>query len=284
MGRYNPEDYVLKGTENKERQKIRREILKGIIEKTFKLIRERFPLIPITEDLRINMKPYQSVLSPKKYDECVNEVEEFKKRKNIDEGSKEKSPLSSGEALEIFKTFILNKYLMEKGFLILRTAEYDDYFNGVDNIIIDMNSGELIAAIDDVATIGSDRLQQKKDRVININLREGVKITFGFAVSNEGNIELKSDIKGLPIILIAVPENILWNLIDNYENEDLYLNFMKYLYELINIQKSELELSPMSGRREEINLIQTRIKRIESLLRVLELFQKSINNKEGRKF
>ncbi|MEM4461019.1 MAG: hypothetical protein QXY70_02690 [Nanopusillaceae archaeon] len=64
--------------------------------------------------------------------------------------------------MEIFKTFILNKYLIEREFLCLRSAEYDVYFNGIDNIIVDMNCGELITTIDDIADVNSLRYQEKK--------------------------------------------------------------------------------------------------------------------------
>lgn len=132
-----------------------------------------------------------------------------------------------------------------------------------------MKTWELITAIDEITDVNSSRFDEKKDKVRRINLGKGAKIVFGFKLLENRSLRLVTDISGLPIILLAIRENELWNLIDNYENEDLYKKFPSYLHNLINTIKSEINLSPMPIDSQNKIRIEERIDRINKLLGVL---------------
>ncbi len=75
-------------------------------------------------------------------------------------------------------------------------------------------------------------------------MEKGATIVFGFRLKENKSFELTTNIEGLPVILLAVSEDVLWNLIDNYEDEALCMRFIIYLSQLINTMQSEIKLSP----------------------------------------
>ena len=50
---------------------------------------------------------------------------------------------------EMSLTLLLNKFL-KKDFIVARASSYDDYNNGIDNVLIDKTSGEVLCGFDEV--------------------------------------------------------------------------------------------------------------------------------------
>ncbi len=79
----------------------------------------------------------------------------LKTAKNKDDFLNYISELSAkifGETVELAKTISFNNVFLEKGFMVLRTAKYDDYRHGVDEVLLDLNKDrenpKIVALID----------------------------------------------------------------------------------------------------------------------------------------
>ena len=71
-----------------------------------------------------------------------------------------------------------------KRWVVAGTTKYDDYKHGVDQVIVDRTTGQVVAAFDDFAnTASSERKESKYQQVHESARKGGAKITFGFSFS-----------------------------------------------------------------------------------------------------
>jgi hypothetical protein len=114
-----------------------------------------------------------------------------------------------GDAWEMLATAILHKNLGED-FIVVRTSEYDDARNGVDNLIIDKKSGSIVCAFDDVGLVSGLRFEEKKSKVLERNWRRGgADVAYG--ISFEGKQMARKLRKGrinhIPLFYFALSED-----------------------------------------------------------------------------
>jgi len=137
---------------------------------------------------------------------CKNEDEML----TIYHENKEKE---NGIILEKVMTILLNRYL-GNNYLVLRTASYDDYVNGVDNLIINKTTGETICAFDGLnEEFDHKRRDQKFKKVKNQTRKGGATIKYGLTIKN-GILE-KKELKNLPIFYLSLTKSELTLLINN---------------------------------------------------------------------
>ena len=65
------------------------------------------------------------------------------------------SKRNEAEQLEVLKTALFSKFFGDRA-MVCRTALYDDIENGVDNIIVDLESGQPICAVDELSEDKAD--------------------------------------------------------------------------------------------------------------------------------
>lgn len=176
--------------------------------------------LPITEgDCRINMNPFKNndIKKDKRY---IKEIEEkiddglTKDGFSIDE-IKEKKIMADGERFERLKTVILHK-AFGKDFIVARSSRYDDIKNGIDNVIIEKETGNVVCAVDDITTKDSNaekdkitdfRFEDKKEYVARKNKKGGAELKYGISVE-KGRI-VKKNIGNLPVFCISLsPETL----------------------------------------------------------------------------
>jgi len=115
-----------------------------------------------------------------------------------------------GGIVEKLKTISFNNFWFKGKFFALRTSLYDDYFNGIDQIILDANpkKPKVLAAIDTTSLKGA--WQEKAEKIIKkIKNPERIKIDYGVLARKEKNtlkIEYK-ELKGIPLLILAFKEN-----------------------------------------------------------------------------
>jgi len=115
--------------------------------------------------------------------------------------------LHQGERLEMLKTALFQKYLGQD-FIVVRSSEYDDVVGGVDNVIVDRRSGNLVCAFDEVGEDGGPVFEKKKNRVMVKNELGGARLKYGFSV-REGQIIILGPIDNIPIFYLAMsPDKI----------------------------------------------------------------------------
>ncbi|PIT92400.1 MAG: hypothetical protein COU08_02750 [Candidatus Harrisonbacteria bacterium CG10_big_fil_rev_8_21_14_0_10_42_17] len=110
-----------------------------------------------------------------------------------------------GELLEQVKTVALNQIWFQGRFVSMRTTKFDDYHNGVDELIIDRETFEPMAAID--TTTNPLGTKDKKDQILS-KVQQGVAVKYGVALENNGII-LTSHSK-LPLFVVNIePEKLV---------------------------------------------------------------------------
>jgi len=116
---------------------------------------------------------------------------------------------------EMAVTALLSKILKDD-FLVVRTASYDDYRNGIDNIILNRRTGEVICAFDEVHEGGrGERTNAKIDKVKKIAKKGGTKIAYGLKLEN-GKLS-RSKMKNVPLFFLGLKSEELLNLLNNME-------------------------------------------------------------------
>ena len=186
--------------------------LKEEIERNF-IIKEggKFPLRP---DFRLKMEDFPFSEEKKKEDEKSVQERKNRWRKKMEKIQGKTLSLEElekiinhqkGIALEKLVKILFYKHLSED-FICVRTSEYDDYVNGVDNLIVSKKTGEVIAAVDLVTGFPNDPLlkgaTEMEERTTKLNEKGGVKIEYGFKISGI-TIELTS-IEGVPVFYIVL--------------------------------------------------------------------------------
>ncbi len=126
-----------------------------------------------------------------------------------------------GHLFEIIKTVILNKFL-EDQFVIVRTSEYDDSKNKVDNIIFERKTGQIVCAFDETFRSSED-FKRKREIVLNKNLEGGVNLDDGLIYNEKKEIEVQR-VSNLPIFCLILKESIIRDYLSEIKKNKLDLN------------------------------------------------------------
>ncbi len=155
--------------------------------------------------------------------------------------------------MEMAVTALLSE-MLGKDFLVVRTATYDDYINGVDNLILDRITGEVVGAFDEVHEGGDgSRTEEKKIKLQKIAKRGGAKIRYGLKFSN-GELT-RASLEGVPVFYLGLESSELMELIQGLKDNDPEKKekiFQKLLTSLAaqhgELQKSVQNMVPLRGR------------------------------------
>lgn len=121
---------------------------------------------------------------------------------------KEKNP---GNITEMALTIVFNKFLREK-FVVARASDYDDYNNGVDQIIIDKETGAVVCGFDEVIGHNGDDGGNKKSQKIQHKMESGgAKIKYG-ATIEDGEL-IRKKLKNIPAFYVAISKEELNELL-----------------------------------------------------------------------
>jgi hypothetical protein len=154
--------------------------------------------------------------------------------------------------MEMAVTALLSK-MLGKNFLVVRTAAYDDYKNGVDNVILDRITGEVVGAFDEVHEGGDGRrTEEKKLKIEKIAKRGGAKIRYGLTMS-EGKIK-RASLENVPLFYLGLESAELVELVAGLgENDQAKMEkiFQKLLSSLVT-QHGELTRSASPALQERL--------------------------------
>ena len=99
--------------------------------------------------------------------------------------------------------FTLLHKALKKHCLVVRATEYDDYVNGVDLLIFDKQTGELLCAFDEVVNSTTGFEYRKKMARANRRSESGFRVKYGLSRSTQGFL-MRSRVDGIE----GVPLNI----------------------------------------------------------------------------
>lgn len=249
--RFNRPDIIIKKEEAKEERERRefeklKEYLKEIYEELIALG------IPVDSSCRIRQGAFieagQYSLEEVKKDE--DKIREMQDRWRRGSGFSEKEEKErSGEKLEMLKTAIFYKFLKDD-FLVLRTSSYDDIKNGVDNIIIEKKTGNMVCAIDDIVASSEEntRFKEKEKKIKQKNRYGGAFLKYGIG-SKEVDGKLKISLgskENIPIFYLAISKRSLNSAISAFVSGPDISDFEKKVFSLfttlIKVQTDELKL------------------------------------------
>lgn len=225
-------------------------------EKAEKLMREiacklQAEGVPVGDDCRINMDAFSDLFSEKEIGDDQQRVNKYLKRIWGDlskEKIQNKKKETSGEKLEMLKTALFHKFLGDK-FIVVRTSLYDDFVHGIDNLIVNRESGDVVCAFDEVGDTMSGILQDKKDRILMKNVDEkGGKLKYGINIRKDKNGQMRiapEELTNIPIFYLALPDRHIESSIKNFTLLDATSKEEKKLFDyfikLIEIQMEKLE-------------------------------------------
>lgn len=172
---------------------------------------------------------------------------------------KEKNPATLTEAA---LTLMLQRVLPDN-FMVVRSSAYDDYNNGVDQLIIDRESGAVVCGIDEVIDRqGNTGPSKKEEKIRQKMVRGGAKVKYGARVE-VGNLVL-GGLKNVPAFYLSLSSQELAILGDNLQKKEVSV----YERDLLNRLHSSLS-AQLSGYA-SLNLSQDLQVKLQDFLQSLE--------------
>jgi len=154
---------------------------------------------------------------------------------------KENKSREKNGQMEMAITILLSQEL-GKEFLVVRTDPYDDYVNGVDNLILNRTTGEVVGAFDEVHEGGrGERTEEKKKKIKKIAKNGGVRIHYGLELV-DGKLK-RTGLDDVPVFYLGLESSELVELIQGLSenNKQITDKIFQKLLESLSLQHTELE-------------------------------------------
>ncbi len=166
----------------------------------------------------------------------------------LEQWRKDKAFQKNGQ-IEMAVTLLLSEKL-GKDFLVVRTASFDDYINGVDNLILDRVTGEVVGAFDEVhgggtEVQGKEQIKKKKDKVRKIARDGGAAIKYGLKL--EGGKLSRASLKGIPVFYLGLLSKELIELEDGLDKKDSAKTDKIFKQLLVSLEEQQQELSKIKS-------------------------------------
>lgn len=197
-----------------------------------------------------------------KYSDAEDEkVQKFYKEKyklNVNVGSpeikkeilpifRENKEANTASQAEMVITALLHKILKER-FLVVRSSVFDDYTNGIDNFILDKETGAVICAFDEVIENDGDKARGesgKAEKVKKIAMKGGTEAKYGVSLA-DGKL-VRNAVQNIPVFYLTLESKDLSELTNDlfYSKGDTRTEaeqkLFSHLVHSIKEQKGELE-------------------------------------------
>lgn len=205
-----------------------------------KLEKQGFQLNP---DCRINSRSYSDIVSEDIINKDMLRVQQLEAEFNKKSTPQDVINKNIGELLEKVKTLSINREFNNQ-LISVRTNKYDDYVNGVDNLIVDVETNHILAAIDD----STNRLKMDDPRVEQ-RIQEGARVRYGFEYKN--NKADKKSLEKIPVFIISTDLNGVLALAKDTVNQKSSLDGMQAINTVIGnlvdqaekIESGEIKIS-----------------------------------------
>ncbi|PIT96826.1 hypothetical protein COT82_01145 [Candidatus Campbellbacteria bacterium CG10_big_fil_rev_8_21_14_0_10_35_52] len=209
------------------------------IQNRIEIMSEDFNLenIPVDNECRMLMEAYKNTYASEELIRDLKYIEEKEKLyanrvgMGVEEWKKSKNK-RDGERFEQLKTIIFNRNFKDPNIIAVRASEYDDYKNGIDNIIVNKKTGQVICAFDEITDdTKSRRYKEKEEKIKEINENGGATLKYGltFEDSSDGPKPVLKEIKKVSIFILSLSRRELYEEIKNFEKsgkreKDLFAN------------------------------------------------------------
>ncbi|MCK9344510.1 MAG: hypothetical protein M0P64_00095 [Candidatus Pacebacteria bacterium] len=204
-------------------------------------------------------------------------VQEFYKKEYGADGTaegtlakyRERKEAAKSNQAEVAITALLHKMLKER-FLVVRASTFDDYKHGMDNLILDRETGAVICAFDEVIRNEGDagKTPVKLEKIKKAALKGGNEAKYGIALKDDTLV--RSRLRNVPVFYLSLESkdlNALTNDLTNGFDSDataLEQALFAHLVNSIKEQKDILEKLPLP------QVMKNKLSAFEESLGVLE--------------
>ncbi len=234
----------------------------GFLKETGKELREQG--LSLEESGRVEISEFKGkVYSAFKVENDIKKIKKIESRFSVFEGLPEKDievkrKSLIGEQLETLTTAIFQKFLIND-FIVVRASRFDDVKNGIDNIILDKETGDVVCAFDEVSSMREEELSAKRERVLKKNMeKQGSTLEYGLKLetegSNKGKIVPCPKISNIPLFYLALSPEVIRKTIQKFSPDFSYLKASEeekktfnYFVKLIDFQIASMDLSGSSA-------------------------------------
>lgn len=165
------------------------------------------------------------------------------------ENWKKDKKMAKSTMLEMAITVVFHKLLKDK-FLVMRTSSFDDYshhdeYKGVDNIIINKETGDVVCAFDEVHDRSDNaRAFNKIQKIKRAAKQGGATIKYGLAYSKEQGALVKSPVQHIPMFCLSLNPEELSGLLKgmDYNSENSSVSEKEAFSKLINSLKDQVDM------------------------------------------
>lgn len=185
---------------------------------------------------------------------------------------REKKEASKSNQAEMIITALLHKILKER-FLVVRSSVFDDYKYGIDNLILDKETGAVICAFDEVLENEGDSergASKKIEKIKKSAIRGGTEAKYGISLKEK--TLTRGHLRNIPVFYLTLESKDLIELTEHLFNNheeaatEAEERLFSHLVHSIKEQKKMLE---------QLNLpavMKRRLESFESSLATLESF------------
>ena len=171
---------------------------------------------------------------------------------------------------ELAITVFLNKIIGDR-FIVVRSSKYDDYEHGVDNVLVDKQTGFVVCGFDQVLGMGdNDGSDKKREKVEKINLKGGARLEYGIKLDENQKIQI-SKMKNVPAFFLGLTKDDLISLVKNMSedknSDDLSNNILNKI--LKSLKEQEGNIKNLLKNQDNLSLLNN-VNKFEELLLFLE--------------
>jgi hypothetical protein len=199
--------------------------------------------VPVSRDGRVDMLAYKSV-----YPDVVEDFSRTREGKMNAEELRQGRLLSDGEKLEMLAYALFVKNLGER-FIVARSSPHDDWANGVDTMLLDRETGNLVCAFDEVGNTTGEVHEKKLTTIQEKNKNGGASVKYALGINQQGDNKevIKSSAKNVPVFYIALPRDRITKGINEFGsnpkgNSDFEDKLFTYFKATLSAQVEGLEL------------------------------------------
>jgi hypothetical protein len=187
-----------------------RHLLEEKLEKSSRETNERYGLDLLAEDGSLKIADHPEADADRQFvadqekrwaDEHHQTVEDWQR-------NREKNPAL---ITEMAVTLALTE-LLQKRFIVAHASSYDDYYSGIDNVLIDRETGAVVCGFDEVLGFNGDDGGEKKDKKIKGALAHGGSTLKYGATIIDGKLE-RRELNHIPTFYLSLSKEELNSLL-----------------------------------------------------------------------
>jgi hypothetical protein len=175
--------------------------------------------------------------------------------------------------------------MLKDEFIVIRSAAHDDYTGGVDNLIVNKKTGDVLCAIDDVHTDdsgieGRDPNRGKAEKIKKIAAKGGAKVKYGVTVEN-GRLK-KSKLENIPVFYLGLTSEQLKELMSTMSFDPdaaptaIEIKLFTQMVSSLEEQKKSLsQLDLKSGIKNNLGKLDASLTRLNQITSLATDFKKA---------